>query len=118
DKGGPAIDQAIGAMEFAAFFRGMIHLGVREDRHREVTLKVVKRQTKLGWKDEHGHSTDCKYLLKGEDGVYFTEVSGFEPGDAPIGGRPPMADKAEVAAFIQTARATESDEKKLVAMVA
>jgi RecA-family ATPase len=119
DKGGPAIDQAIGAMEFAAFFRGMIHLGVREDRYREVTLKVVKRQTKLGWKDGLGNSTDAKYLLKGEDGVYFTEVSGFEPGDSPVaGGRPPKANKKEVAAFVLASRSTEPDEKKLVSMVA
>jgi RecA-family ATPase len=119
DKGGPGIDQAIGAMEFAAFFRGVINLIVKEDRHREVTLKAVKRQRQLGWVDAQGSRTDTKYMLKAEDGVYFTEVSDFAPGAKRLrAGRRPKADLSKVADFIKGARSAGVADKVIVEGVA
>ena len=117
DKGGPSIDQAIGAMEFSAFFRGMIALVVREEHHREVTLKVVKRQRQLEWTDEEGAPTDTKFILKANDGVYFTEVTGFSLGETKTGGRPTKANRSDVINFIKSERAKGINDAAVVARV-
>lgn len=98
---GPDIDQSLGSMEFSAFFRGIISINVPETRHQEMTIKVAKRQRQMGWRDEAGRPTDTKYVLKGDDGIYFTEVSGFEASTPKTGGRPRRVNAAVVANFIR-----------------
>lgn len=114
----PDIDQSLGSMEFAAFARGIISLDVSEGRHRELTVKVVKRQRQLGWTKSSGEPTDEKFLLKGVDGVYFTEVAAFDLPEVKVGGRPSRVDVGIIANFIHTERAKGATDEALVASVA
>jgi len=115
---GSELDQGLGSTEFSAFFRGAISLSVSKARHQELTMKVVKRQRQLGWTDADGNPTDTKYLLKGQDGVYFTEVSGFEPSSVKLGGRPRKNSEADIVNFIRGERAKGASEDALVESVA
>lgn len=115
---GPDIDQSLGSMEFAAFARGIISLDASEKRPQELTVRVPKRHRQLGWLKENGELTDEKYLMKGEDGVYFTEVAGFDLPETNVGGRPSRVDVGTIANFIHAERAKGANGDTLVETVA
>jgi energy-coupling factor transporter ATP-binding protein EcfA2 len=119
EKGGPALDKAIGSMEFNAFFRGVVDISFKDERPGDLTVRVVKRQRQMGWVDDLGQPTESKYVTKGKTSVSFTEVASFGPAATPVTkGRPPKANPADVAQFIEETRKTETDEQKVIRLVA
>lgn len=102
--GGSKVNKALGSIEIAAFFRGIIDLERKRADANGCALEVTKRFKQAGLRSDDGKLTNRLNLRCGEEHISWEVDRTVPVAVVKSVGRPAKADKSEVEGFIAERR--------------
>lgn len=118
--GGSKVAKALGSIEIAAFFRGVIDLERRPGDPEALVMEVTKRAKQAQLRGTDGRLLHKLTIRTGGERIAWTvdETSGMAPASKPApAGRPAKTDPKEVRAFVAKERAAGKSAAAVVKLV-